>query len=701
MRKPLPIGLWTPRDEAGETVWERPAPGPLGDHWATRRVLRRKQSELPLRTVLLGESVAAGYLYAPRLTPATILEAQLQGIGGGDRFEVIDLARTNETLAGLAATARAALQILPDVLVLWAGNNWDLLETPEISSCAGDPGALRAFGTALRAEGLAGPQRLARQRLRERAAAVFAEIDLLARTVGIPVIVVVPETNLGAWDNQQPVAWLPADGVERWHRHYRAAVAALAGGRWEAAVAAARMALALDGGNCPTAWGLLARALAGSGDTAGAATAARSSVAALRGATMGFLGAPQADAEVQQLIRELGGGYPFFLIDLPAVFAEYTGDPLPGGRLFLDYCHHTAEGMRVAMAAVAARVLDLSGLVAAPPPWREVLTRAPGPPPPPEVEAVACLGAALHGGHRLAAFGSVRSTAFGSVGTPDLGVEQPPSFHSQGPAASGSERTPAFDGKTARLADHCRRALAVSPGVERAMLDVVAARCAPAPAVLSAAQQRNAHSPWPLLPQHGWHWDHHDADLLAAIRSSLPDRVGEIDFLLAALAVGPEGVELSRPPYPALWEPLERFYYEHLDRIDLTPPAFLRCPWPETSFAVVVATEDDLEVDMTVRLPPPPGADSRNGKVTATLGGRAVATLAVAERWTRGTLVVPGELLRRGVNRLTLEWPLPLEVVGEPFAAALERLDAGLAADLHPVFGEVFSLLVRPAVTSP
>jgi len=35
-------------------------------------------------------------------------------------------------------------------------------------------------------------------------------------------------------------------------------------------------------------------------------------------------------------------------------------------------------------------------------------------------------------------------------------------------------------------------------------------------------------------------------------------------------------------------------------------------------------------------------------------------------------------------------------VEGDPFRTVLERLDLGLEADLHPVFGEVFSLVRTP-----
>jgi hypothetical protein len=654
-RGPRPISIWQPQGD--EAVWVRPAPGPFGDHFATRRELRPKRSELPLRVAFFGESAAAGYLYAPHLTPAGVLEDHLKAAGGEANFEVIDLARTNETLAGLLATVRASLQINPDVLVLFVGNNWNLLETPEVSPYTPSVAARQEVAAALRADGMGGVARLARERLRAAATAVFDEIALLAWTVVIPVIVVIPEVNLADWENRQPVPWLPGDGVARWHQIYREAVAHLDAGRPAAAAEAARALLALDGGSCPTGWRVLARARQAQGDLKGAAEAARAEVSAALYPNLAFLGAPQATTEIQDLLREMSRRHGFLCIDLPEVFASHTGSPLTGRRLFLDYCHLTAEGMHVAMAAVAAEVLQLSGLVESPPSGPELAAAGPSPVTP-EAEALARLGAAIHSAHRLLT-----------------------------------------TGPKAPLLEHwCAAALAASPGIEATLLDLVEARSAPCPAVLTAAQQRNAESPYRLLLQHGWQWDHLDADVLAAIRKTLPDHAGEIDRrLLAFHGVREEGTELAGfnltvPPFFFLWEPLERFYPDVMSFEDLAAPAYLRSPWPETSFALLTTEDRDVEIELTVRLPPPPGAERRTGEVTVTVNGEKAGSFAAAERWSRSRLRLARRALLPGLNRLTLAWPSPPPVEGDPLAAAVERLELGLAADLHPVFGEVFSL---------
>lgn len=650
-RPPAPISIWQPREVGGETVWIRPDPQPLGDHFAATKRLRRKQAELPLRVALFGESVAAGYLYAPHVTPARVLAGQLRVAGGADNFEVIDLARTNETLGGLAETVRTSLQINPDVLVLFAGNNWNLLETPEVSPYAPSVLARQRYGLALREEGIAGPVLQAAERLRERAEAALDMIAEIARAVQIPVVAVIPEVNLADWETRQPPVWLEGDGAARWHGLYAMAVERLDAGDFQGALKAAGALRDLDGGACSSTWRLFARAHAGLGHPEKAQGACIAEIDTARYATLAFLSAPQATTAARGLLREASQRHGFFPVDLRTVFAEHTGSILPDRRLFLDYCHLTLEGIQVAMAAVAAEVLNLSGMLDEDQDWRRLLPRLPFPEIPPEAEATARFGAAIHTAHRLLPTGSKRP-----------------------------------------LLEHwCRAALEASPGIEAAMLDLVAARCAPCPAVLTAAQQRNFESPYRLLLQHGWRWDHLDADLILAIRSVLERRGHRVSdlidrLLLEHLAIREEGTELLAPIY--LWEPLERFYPEVMEFEDIARRATLRAPWPETSFCMICDGERDVELEITLRVPVA-------GPVRIAAGDHDLGTMEAAERWTRTMFRIDRRNLRRGLNRLTLRWPLPAADGSTALRNAADLLELGIAADVHPVFGEVFSLTAQ------
>ena len=353
-----PIAIWSPAEVDGAPAFVRPPPGPFGDHWADRRVIPLR-SPAPRRVVLLGESAAAGYLLAPHLTPAKALQALL-----GPAVDVVDLARTNERLGGLVATAEAALQLAPDVIVVFAGNNWNLLETPRMSPFFPEEEARRGYAAALEVGGLLGPAQAAWSALAGAARRALARLAGL----GPRLVVVVPEVNLLDWPARQPAPWLPGEGTAAWHR-------ALAAGDAEAT-------LRLDGGSTPTGFALLGRRLMAAGDTARAEVALRAAADSDRYASMACLSAPRAGPSVQALLRSAAGAE---VVDLPAIFRAATG-ALPGRRLFLDYCHLTPEGVWLAAAAIAGQ------LGWGQPGARAVLS--------PEAAVAACVGAAAHGVHR-------------------------------------------------------------------------------------------------------------------------------------------------------------------------------------------------------------------------------------------------------------------------------------------------------------
>ncbi|MCB1054667.1 MAG: hypothetical protein KDD11_04055, partial [Acidobacteria bacterium] len=190
--EPAAISIWRPRREGGEIVFERPEPLPLGDHYAARRRFSGRPATGVRRLCFLGESVAAGYLLAPGLTPAQVLEAHL-GHASDRPWEVIDLARTNETLPGLVETLRSVEQLAPEIIVVFAGNNFGLLETPALSPFSPSVEARQAYALALRDDGLAGPVKEARRRLGRLMENALAEVAALADAMGARVVWIVPE----------------------------------------------------------------------------------------------------------------------------------------------------------------------------------------------------------------------------------------------------------------------------------------------------------------------------------------------------------------------------------------------------------------------------------------------------------------------------------------------------------------------------
>jgi hypothetical protein len=649
------------REPSGEIAFVRPEPSPLGDHFADAPVLRPKRSELPLRVILFGESAAAGYLYAPAVTLAKILSRTLDA-AAPNLAEVIDLARTNETLLGMAETVEAAIQIQPDLLVLYAGNNWNLLETPELSAAAPSAAARVRFGELL-AQGLGQPVAEARRRIAERANASLDRTAALARAIGIPVVVVIPEVNLDDWENRQPPAGLRGEDAVRWHRLLTAGRSALARADAPTAMLSARAMLRLDGGLCPCGYRLLGRALQALGRIDEAASAFRAEIDAAAYPLLANLGAPQATSQTAEILNAAADRHGWLRVDLRRQLAEVSGSPLPGRRFFLDYCHLTGEGMRIAAAAIAAEVLPFLGDSAAPlPDWRQLLDLAGKIEISPEIEATARLGAAIHGAHRLLPLGE----------------------------------------KSSFLEPFLTEALALSPHAEGALRDLIEARTAPLPAVATVALRRNLESPCHLGLPHGWRWDYLDAEVLQAAENVLaatnPSAAQDFESRLLARAIGSDWTELARAPW--VWEPLEQFFADLLDYEDLARRAFLRSPWPETSFALIASGDEDLEIRAVLRCP----AAAAGGAVVGVgyRSGRGahdapipLGEMPVGRSWSRAALRIPRRMIRRGLSRLILSWP----ALGTEGESTLDRLHARLAlgrqADLHPVFGEISSLRVR------
>lgn len=593
-RRPLsPISIWRPAEVDGEPAFVRPEPGPFGDHWAARRVIPRR-CRRQKRLCLLGESTAAGYLLAPHLTPAGALQTRL-----GRRWDVVDLARTNERLGTLVDTAEAALQLQPDLLVVFTGNNWNLLETPEWSPYLPSTAARRRYGAALGKAGLLGPAQGAARQLRRLVTEACQRLAALA----VPVLVVVPEVNLADWQTPQPVGWLAADGVGRWYGLLAEAQAALAGDEHDRALRSTLALLDLDGGSCPTGFRLLSRIARVRGEVEDARTSAQAEVDTCRYATMALLAAPQAGATVQQMLREAAGRHGFGLVDLPRVFAGH--ERLPGRRWFYDYCHLTPEGIDLAMSAVAGGIED-----EVEPGELRLSSRA---------RAAAELGAAVHGVHR---------------------------------------------GARGEIVRHwCARALESSPDSAGAMLDLVQARAAPVPAVLTPAQLAG---PW-LTPQQGWRWSGFDAEVVVAVGHALGRR-----------RIAP----LLGPPRLEPWSPLDRFYPDAMEQDGVQPPAYLRSPWPWSAYCLVA--EGPVEIEIVARLPSTTAA----GRVTVDYQGSPVGGFALDAGWQTHRLEIPA---RPGLGQVVLHWPLPAGPGERHLERTIRRLERGMEADVHPVFGEVFS----------
>ncbi len=343
------------------------------------------------RVVLVGESVARGYLYDPVFTPARLLEGMLNAVDG-PQYEVVDLARTDLSVLSVVPLLQQAALLAPDAVVLWAGNNWlwkGLYTHGEMEEQIGRSGEGYAFTHRLCSETVM-------PRVTRRVVDTAAEVCAKSGAMGV---VVVPEFDLVDWENEPGVIlpYLPGEPHVAWMRLRERAIAAIDAGRAGEALGLADEMVGMDEGLSTVSHRLRAQALLLLGRGAEAEDAfvrARDCVCGLS-----VPASPRCPATVQEAFRlgsrERGLG----CVDLPVVFRRELGGGIPDGRLFLDYCHLNVAGLTLAMAEVAASILmEIGGMDGE----REAIVercRAAGTRPTAADEAAAHIAAAVHNAH--------------------------------------------------------------------------------------------------------------------------------------------------------------------------------------------------------------------------------------------------------------------------------------------------------------
>ncbi len=587
-----------------------------------------------------------------------MLEAQLDAVCGRGRYEVVDLARVDmRAFSGpnsLIPVAVEALQLAPDMLVIFAGNNWF---SPVAPLPDADRAHFQAMAAAYRKAGAQGLMRLCTDHTRSYYPGVLENLAYIARTAAIPVIVVIPEVNQADWERAAPVAWLPGARTARWYELYERGLAFARAADHERAARIAEQMIELDGGTCPTSHRLRANALAALGRYDEARECCLAEVDS--GNWVPGLAVPGAGRVVREILRRGVRKHGLPCVDLPQVFAEH-GPGLPGRSLFLDYCHLTPEGMRVAMAAVAAAVLrqsDASGRR--------------NPRVSPARDATAKLMNALY----------------------TLQWDR---------RIDGDSPLPRF---------WLDAALAASDDIRETMVEYVATRLAPSLAEGLSVTELRLFGPSNRLDD-GTHpmagegrrlrraWLNPAA--IEAICDAL-ERAGDqrrrrqVTALLNDHAARGQDVDLVEPFHH--WAANAGAPGYRSDRTSYSAPGFYRSFAPVSHFGLVSDGRRPVTLDVTVRLPSAAKPRS-NEEVAIEVNRVRVGALRAGSSWTRTTIRVKRGQLEAGINKVSILWPRLRPEGDAAMKAILGRLAHGIPTDLHPVFGEVASLVVRRAVRS-
>ncbi|MCC6749154.1 MAG: hypothetical protein IT371_15945 [Deltaproteobacteria bacterium] len=647
--EPTSIGIWEPRKDAqGEVTFERSYAPHINcdEFWAHTQTLHPRKTPLPIRVCFFGESVAAAMLYLPDLTLAKMIEEQLAILRGPGLFEVIDLSRVAQTPSGMVGLAVEAMQLKPDIMVFFAGNNWPVKTMGHL-----DVNGAQEEGELMREGGLAAIAREMYRRSESTAEDNVFNLNRIVTVAGVKAVFVIPEDNLIDWDCRQPVCWLPGDRTDRWHASYENGLAALERRAWNDAASIAQQLIDLDGGACGASQRLLGRAHWGAGRHAEAEVAFREDSAA-----------SAWDAALEFPARLIEGQYRVLRgsrhlenwtrVDLPSVFAERSGSRLAGRELFLDYCHLSYEGLKVAAATIASAILRAAGSTnEAELDWHKVLERAPAPPP-----ATLLARALVHGAsHNVDALNAL--------------------------ARRGD------------LADYyLERAVEASPGVMDAMIDFGTARLSRCAPILSAGARRLHDSPYGFSTK-PFALREMSAPTVRAMMRVLERHGRSVEPLLEALLRAPHGRR-----YGGI-DLVDDYYTDLVVRVNsgatIGTPLMHEALWPRSNFFLPAEGRSNLTIEATLRLPSFARSASAAKSATIRVNGREVGSVGVTTAWKSASFKVDAALLHRGINDVEVHWPR-LDGDGDrALAEILDQFESGQPAQLRPVFGELASLVVR------
>jgi hypothetical protein len=377
------VGIWKRKVVDGKVSFvRRMETMPEWNYWADVGRIEPKSEKT--RVLLIGESVARGYLYDPVFNPATalrmILESHFEGI------EIIDLARTNLGFQ-IQEVAINALQMEPDIAIIFAGNNWYIGEPL--------PSEIAEIDAAISTHGIPGVKQTVEAQIARTSRRVVNEICAAYEREGVPLVWIIPEFNLRDWHDPITNAPYLADGLNKeWLRLLHEAETALRDSDWKTAALLAEKMIEIDHGLCVAGFYILAECSRRANDL----DSERKYLTLARDTTSWDISAttvPRAYSVMQEAVREETGKHNIQVIDLPALFKEYLKGGIPDRSLFLDYCHLTTKGIQVSMAAAGSCVLR--ALKGAEIPWHALVDEQVAPSP--ETEAEALFLAAITNAH--------------------------------------------------------------------------------------------------------------------------------------------------------------------------------------------------------------------------------------------------------------------------------------------------------------
>lgn len=632
------VGIWERKSKDSKSFFVRRMD--KANEWSNWASVGRIDSKgAKRRVVLIGESVARGYLYDPQFNPAKALDLILQSRLGKGEVEVIDLARTDLGYEFQELT-QSAILLSPDVVIIFAGNNWR-------RTFSFDPSNLdqvRQTATTLREQGVTGCKRLIEEQLSIVLRQLVRTVASFYEARGIPLVWIVPEFNLGDWRDPETNAPHLQDGANlQWITCWEKAQNLMRDGDIIGASESAKKLIELDKGVNATGFHILAQHSQELGDE----DAARRYLEMARDSVIwdtSRIISPRPYKIVQDAMRaEVKEG----LVNLPDLFKEHLRGGLPDRRLFLDYCHLNSDGIRIAMAAAASCVLrSLKGVAI---PWNELADQSIAPSQ--ELEAEASFLAAIHNAH--------------------------------------------FWQSCDVVEHYCLRAVQASPKIGQIMTDFIDLQSRRAPMLMCRSAERLAGSESSVIAHYLLRNNKQFLDklLLDAVLRALKKLGIEARRRLEQIrreehSVADRTINLLDPYYlSAALQSQELYWALPMAEKSLFQVCsdYYQAYWLESRFVFVGERDRPVRLCLTCRLP---GPGQPVGTIHIEVNGIQIGEANIDRDWGTWEIDIPGQVVG-AMNDIVIRWPVP-EFPGEKaLGAVADALVDGISPKFFPLFGEI------------
>ncbi len=339
-------------------IWNKNIDFPLDEfvrdkNYRDEFLLWARTTKIPLhkdnfRIVLIGESVARGFLYDPYLTPAMILEKSLNVKIGKCNFEVIDLARTAIGIDQLIKLSEQSLLLEPDMIVMYAGNNWirrpDELDKAEIAQIL-----MNHKDTA---------QRIGKAREKQIEADVNQLMSVLSgisKSRNIPIMFMVPGVNLVDWSHNLGNEYFPLQtkNALEIYKIKDKIEENLDLNNYAQAKELIEQLISYEP-NCAIGYELKGKLLLRENkydDAVLQYTKAHDTDIYIP------VSVPGCTTFCQNVIKSKANEFGFMVIDIPERFKESFPGDYAGNSMYIDYCHLSYIGMHFAMNYAANDIL--------------------------------------------------------------------------------------------------------------------------------------------------------------------------------------------------------------------------------------------------------------------------------------------------------------------------------------------------------